>query len=125
MTATSRPVLIPGPDHPITITPAGTRVRALVGDVEIASSTNALVLQEADYPPVYYIPREDADASLLTRTDNATYCPYKGDASYFSITTESGVLTNAVWSYETPYDAMSEIVEHLAFYTDRVSVVAD
>jgi uncharacterized protein (DUF427 family) len=74
---------------------------------------------------VQYIPREDADLSLLTRTDNATHCPYKGDASYYSIKVGDRVAENAIWSYEQPFPAMAEIAEHLAFYSNRVDAIEE
>lgn len=108
----------PGPDHPITITPQPGRVRVRAGDRTIAETTHALRLEEARLPPVLYIPREDADMSALRRTDHHTHCPYKGDASYFSLEGAE----NAVWSYEAPYPPAARITEHLAFYPDKVRI---
>jgi uncharacterized protein (DUF427 family) len=122
---TDKPVLVPGPDHPITVEPAGSRVVITAGGKTIADTRRALTLQEADYPAMYYIPREDADLSLLDRTDHHTYCPYKGDASYFSIVPIGERGTNAVWTYETPYDAVNPIKDHLAFYPDRVDTIEE
>jgi uncharacterized protein (DUF427 family) len=119
----SKPVLVPGPDHPITVTPNAKRVQVKLGGQVIADTTRALTLQEAAYPPVQYIPREDVDMSLLQRTDHASYCPYKGQASYFSLPSGGARSVNAVWSYETPYDAVTAIKDHLAFYSDRVDVI--
>lgn len=113
---------IPGPDHPITTAPNPKQVRISVGGEVIAETTRALTLKEASYPAVQYIPREDADPSKLMRTDHSTYCPYKGDASYFSIVAGGKTLVNAIWSYETPYDAVKEIAGHLAFYPDKVTM---
>lgn len=112
---------LPGPDHPITITPSKTRVRVRFGGKIIADTTQALTLKEASYPPVYYIPRADADMSLLQATDRSTHCPYKGDASYFSISAGGESADNAVWSYEKPFPAMAEIKDHLAFYPNKVA----
>lgn len=114
-------MLEPGPDHPITVTPTQGHVTAKVGDRTIAESDAALTLQEASYPPVQYIPRADVDLSQLERTAHQTYCPYKGDASYFSITGDPA-LENAVWTYETPRPAVAEIQEYVAFYPDRVQI---
>jgi len=116
----SKPVRIPGPDHPITVTRSDVHVVVRAGGKVIADTSHALALQEASYPLVYYIPREDADMDLLERTDHASYCPYKGDASYYSV---RGGAANAVWSYEAPYDAVAEIRGHLAFYPDRVDAI--
>ena len=115
-----KPVKIPGPDHPITITPFAGRVVVKAGGHVVADSRYALVLQEASYPPVHYIPRSDANAELLTPSDHVTYCPYKGDCSYFSIPGDNG--TDAVWSYQAPYAAVIAIKDHLAFYPDRATI---
>lgn len=119
---TDKPIRIPGPDHPITIEPSTVRVKVTAGDQIIADTANALVLREANYPAVLYIPREDANLALLSRTDHMTYCPYKGDASYFSLPAGVDKAENAIWTYEAPYDAVAQIKDHLAFYTDRVTI---
>jgi uncharacterized protein (DUF427 family) len=118
----SRPQLIPGPDHPITVTPAGVRVVVRSGEHVVADTTDALALQESTYPVAYYVPLEDVDQKLLRRTEHSTYCPYKGDASYYSVVTPEGTVENAVWSYETPYEAVAPIAKRVAFYTDRLEV---
>jgi uncharacterized protein (DUF427 family) len=115
-------VKIPGPDHPITVTANPARVVVTVAGKVIADTREALTLQEADYPAVQYIPRKDVDFVQLERTDHETYCPFKGDASYYSITLAGENGTNSVWTYETPYDAVAEIKDHVAFYADRVSI---
>lgn len=117
-----KPVKIPGPDHPITITLTPFRVVVKAGSKTIADSRSALTLREASYPVVQYIPRADVDMALLEKTDHATYCPYKGDCSYFSVSSGGERLVNAIWSYEAPYDAMSAIKDHLAFYADRFEI---
>ena len=110
----------PGPDHPITIERNPARVTVTVAGRVIADTRNALILREASYPPVQYIPRADVDMSLLERTQHATYCPYKGDCSYYSIPSGGAKSANAVWTYEAAYPAVAAINEHLAFYPDRV-----
>jgi uncharacterized protein (DUF427 family) len=117
---TTKPIKIPGPDHPITIERNPHRVTVTVAGHVIADTRDALTLREAKYPPVQYIPRKDVDMALLVRTDHHTYCPYKGDCSYFSIPLGGERSVNAVWSYETPYTAVVQIKDHLAFYPDRV-----
>ena len=117
-------MLIPGPDHPITITPAATEVSVRFGDRLIASTDRALVLQEASYPPVYYLPLEDVEPDVLEATTHETYCPYKGDASYYSLSDGEATSENAVWTYVAPYDAVSPIAGHVAFYPDRVTIFA-
>lgn len=110
----------PGPDHPITIEPSDDRVIVRVGDTILAESVNALVLREANYPPVLYIPREEVVMDLLEPTATSTHCPYKGDASYFDL---RGGRTDVAWSYEDPFDRMAVIRGHLAFYPDRVDAI--
>jgi uncharacterized protein (DUF427 family) len=113
---------LPGPDHPITITQNPRRVRVTAGNVVIADTTSALTLKEARYPAVQYLPREDTNMALLERTDRVTHCPYKGDASYYSIKADGKTLDNAIWTYETPFPAMAEISGRLAFYPDKVKI---
>ena len=113
---------IPGPDHPITISPAEKHIRVMAGDIVIADTTQALSLKEASYPAVLYIPRGDADAKLIEKTSRTTHCPYKGDASYYSIHAGDTVLDNAIWTYETPFPAMEGIKDYLAFYPDKVTI---
>jgi uncharacterized protein (DUF427 family) len=116
---------LPGPDHPITITRNPKRVRVIFRGRVVADSANALTLKEASYPAVQYIPRADADMSLLTPTAHSSHCPYKGDASYFTIKGNGGKGENAVWSYEAPYSAVAPIAGHLAFYPNRVDAIEE
>jgi uncharacterized protein (DUF427 family) len=120
-----RPILQPGPDHPITVERNPKRVVVSVGGQVLADTHNALTLREANYPPVQYVPFEDVDQSRLAATDHGTYCPYKGDAGYYSIPEGGETLENSVWQYRTPYDAVAEIKDHVAFYTDRVELVEE
>jgi uncharacterized protein (DUF427 family) len=113
---------LPGPDHPITITPNPRRVRVEVNGHVIADSAKALTLQEATYPAVQYLPRKDIEMGYFGKTEHHTNCPYKGEASYFTLTLDGEILENVAWSYEAPYPAMEQIGEHLAFYTNRVRV---
>jgi uncharacterized protein (DUF427 family) len=115
----------PGPDHPITIEPNPRRVRVTFNGRVVADTRRALTLREAGYAPVQYIPRADIDMELLARTQHATYCPYKGDASYFSLKVDRRVSDNAAWSYEAPYAAVAAIKEHLAFYPRRVEGIVE
>ena len=121
----TRGELIPDEHHPITITPTAGRVRVLAGDTVVADSTSALTLQEATYPPVQYVPLADVDPAVLARTGTTTHCPFKGDASYYSLETPGGTLVDAAWFYDAPYDAVGEIQGHLAFYPTKVSVTVE
>lgn len=118
-----KPILQPGPDHPITIEPAAGRVLVTVAGKVIADSENAVMLRESSYPPVPYIPLADVEAALLARTDHASYCPYKGDASYYSIPVGGERSVNAVWEYREPHEAVAEIKGLVAFYPDRVDSI--
>ena len=122
---TPKTVKIPGPDHPITIERNPARIVVTVAGRIVADTREALMLREAHYPPVQYIPRRDVDMTLLERTDHTTYCPYKGDCAYFSIPLGGERATNAVWSYEAPYAAVAVIKDHLAFYPDRVDAIEE
>ena len=118
-------IKIPGPDHPISIERNPGRVVVSVAGRVIADTRNSLTLRESDYSLVQYIPPEDVDFSQLERTDHATYCPYKGDCSYYSVPAGGKKSVNAVWTYEDPYPAVAQIREHVAFYPDRVDEIAE
>jgi uncharacterized protein (DUF427 family) len=119
----NRTVKIPDASHPITIRPTGARVTVRIGGVTVAATDRALSLAEASYPVAQYIPLEDVDQSLLDRTASQTYCPYKGDASYYSVTTPDGATeTDVIWTYQDPYLSVAEILGHVAFYPDRAEI---
>ena len=120
----ARTVLQPGPQHPITVEPAPGRVTVQVAGTPVADTSSALALQEANYPVVYYVPLADVRSEVLKPSDHTTYCPYKGDASYYSIATAEGELTDAVWYYPEPYSAVAEIAGHVAFYANKVDIIA-
>ena len=115
-------LLEPGPDHAITIRSDHERVVVTVAGKVIADTRNALILHEASYPPVRYIPLADVDAQALQRSDTTTYCPYKGDASYYSIPVGGAGAVDAVWEYRDPRPAVAAIKDHVAFYPDRVDI---
>ena len=119
----SKAMKVPGPDHPIVITPTKGRVTVVVNGERIADTREALTLQEASYPAVQYIPRHDVDATQLQRTSHQTYCPYKGDCAYYSIPAGGERSVNAAWSYEAPYVSVSSIREYIAFYPSRVDSI--
>ena len=120
---TTKPIKVPGPEHPITIERNPARVVVSLAGRVIADSCSALTLHEASLPAVQYIPRSDVDMSLLERTAHATYCPYKGDCAYYSIPAGGERGLNAVWTYEQPYAAVEAIKDHLAFYPSRVDSI--
>lgn len=116
--------LEPGPDHPITIEPKDTPVSVkLAGETVLASETH-LELREASYPAAAYLRRDQVDMSRLQRSEHATWCPYKGEASYYHIRTQDGrLIENAVWTYETPFPAVAAIKDALAVYASKVDAV--
>jgi uncharacterized protein (DUF427 family) len=120
----ARPVRIPGPDHPITIAPNAARIVVKVAGRVVADTSKALALQEASYPAVQYIPIADVDMSMLEATSLTTYCPYKGECSYYSIPAGGERSVNAVWYYAAPYESVAAIKDHVAFYADRVDSMA-
>lgn len=119
---TSRPVLEPTAEHPITVNPTGKRVVVRVNGEIVADTNEALQLQESTYPAVQYIPFKDVVQDVLTRTDTSTYCPFKGEAGYYSVTTGGGTVDDAIWFYEQPYPAVAAIAGHAAFYPDKAEI---
>jgi uncharacterized protein (DUF427 family) len=122
---TDKRARVPGPDHPITIERNPARVVVVVAGQVIAETREAVTLREASYPPVHYVPRKDVDMTALVRSTHVTYCPYKGDCTYFSISIGGERSLNAVWTYEAPYPAVTEIRGHLAFYPERVDAIEE
>lgn len=116
---------VPGPDHPITISRNPGRVVVSAGGRVIADTREALSLRESSYPAVQYIPRKDVDMSLLQRSEHKTYCPYKGECSYYTVRGGKHGSENAAWTYETPYAAVAQIEEYLAFYPSRVDSIKE
>jgi uncharacterized protein (DUF427 family) len=119
---TERQIKITSPDHPITIEKNPNRVVISYGGQVLADTSNALTMREAKYPAIQYIPRADVDIAKLTRTAHTTYCPFKGDCSYYSLPGGKERGINAVWTYESPFSAVEAIRDHLAFYPDRVEI---
>ena len=123
MSGNSGPGYKQKPDHRITTKPAGVRVQVKFGGEVIADSANAVRMDEGNYPPVYYVPRRDVKMERFARTTHSTYCPFKGHASYYTLTSGNRTEENAVWSYEQPYDEVAVIKEHLAFYPNKVDSI--
>jgi len=120
----ARTVLQPGPQHPITVEPAPGRVTVQVAGTPVADTSSALALQEANYPVVYYVPLADVRSEVLKPSEHTTYCPYKGDASYYSLATPNGEVADAAWYYAEPYSAVAEIAGHVAFYANKADIIA-
>ena len=117
-----RPVREPTAAHPITVTPTAGRVVVRVNGQIVADTTAAVALQESTYPAVQYIPLDDVQQEVLTRTDTSTYCPYKGDAGYYSVTAAGSTVEDAIWTYEQPYPAVAQIAGRVAFYPDKADI---
>lgn len=118
----NRPVLEPTEAHPITVEPTGKHVTVRINGEVVADTDGALTLQESTYPAVQYIPLSDVVADRLKRSDTETYCPYKGEASYYHVVSESGQTDDAIWTYEKPYPAVGQIAGHVAFYPDKADI---
>lgn len=110
------------PDHAIRLRRSSDRVRVRLYDQPVADSSRTLILSESGYPDVHYLPREDVDTHRLVASDHVTYCPFKGEASYWTIRVSDGEAEDAAWSYETPYDEVAELKGYIAFYADRAEV---
>jgi uncharacterized protein (DUF427 family) len=122
---TNRPVLEPSAKHPITIEPTKGRVQVRVNGQVVADTDAALQLNEAEYPAVQYIPFDDVKQDVLTRTGTSTYCPFKGDASYYSVTAAGDTVDDVIWTYEHPFPAVAAIAGHVAFYPNKAEVSVD
>lgn len=120
-----RKIKIPTPEHPITIERNPRRVIVTLNGKTVADTTAALTLREAQYAAVQYIPRRDVDMTALAKSETRTYCPYKGEASYFSIPAGGERSLDAIWTYEAPFEAVAEIENYLAFYPDRVDAIEE
>ena len=122
---TDRPVLQPTAEHPITIEPTGKHVTVRVNGELVADTHGALTLQESTYPAVLYIPLGDVVAERLKPSDTETYCPFKGDASYYHVTAGGNTVDDAIWTYVKPYPAVAQIAGHVAFYPDKADVTVE
>ncbi|GFG87383.1 MULTISPECIES: DUF427 domain-containing protein [Mycobacteriaceae] len=119
----SRPVHIPTAEYPITVTPTGRHVTVRIGGEVVADTDDALTLQESTRPAVQYIPLADVNGELLSRTTTSSYCPFKGDAAYYTVTTAAGqTVADAIWTYEQPFPAVAAIAGHVAFYPDKADI---
>jgi len=114
-------VRIPDESHPITIEPNPHRLVIRLDGVVVADTTHALTLREAHYPAVQYVPLGDVEPAYVRRSDHATYCPFKGDASYYDLVVDGREIKDAIWTYEEPYDYVGQIKGHVAFYAHNVS----
>lgn len=120
---TDSKVLIPGPNHPITIEANSSRVTVEHGGHVVADTRGALTLQESTYPPAQYLPLADISPGVLEPSSRTSWCPYKGEATYFDIVVGDERIPDAVWTYREPHEAVAEIVDHVAFYADRVDSI--
>ncbi len=120
-----RPVLEPTAGHPIAIEPTNGRVQVRINGEIVADTHAALGLKEATLPVVQYIPIGDVVQHVLTPSETSTYCPFKGDASYYHVTAGGDTVADAIWTYEQPYPAVAAIVGHVAFYPNKADISVD
>lgn len=111
-------------DHSITIDLSDVHVRVFANDEMVAQSLHALRVLETGHDPVLYLPPEDVRMEIFQQTSHSTHCPYKGDASFWTITIGGGQIVNAAWSYEYPIEQAAQLKEYIAFYADKVDVQA-
>jgi uncharacterized protein (DUF427 family) len=122
----SRTAKIPDATHPITVQPTEGRVRVTINGQQVADTQRALSLAESTYPVAQYIPLADVDPAVLRPSDTTTYCPFKGDASYYSVETQDGMShDDVIWTYVHPYDAVAQIEGHVAFYPNRADIAVE
>ena len=110
------------PDYRVDLEQEPERVRVRVGTEVLADSARALLVKETKHEPVVYIPREDVRLDLFERSEHRTFCPFKGEASYWTLSASGRRDENAVWSYEDPFDQVAGLKDYVAFYPDRVQV---
>ena len=115
----------PGHAHAITIEKNPNRITVTFNGTVLADTQSALVLKEGPLPPANYIPREDVQMSYLQRTDHSTHCPFKGDASYFSVSVNGKTAENAVWTYEAPIDSVAQIKDYVVFYPEKMDAIKE
>ncbi|MEQ8281364.1 MAG: DUF427 domain-containing protein [Parvibaculum sp.] len=113
------------PEHLLRVMPAGRRVRVRFGGETLADSGQALELFEGNYAPVFYLPRKDVKMDLLKPTESHTWCPFKGEASYWAVAAGGEEIHDAVWSYEDPFTEVAGIKDYVAFYPNKVEIEAD
>lgn len=115
------------PDYRVDLVPESRRVTVVFAGVTIADSERALRVEETGHAPVHYLPQSDLRMDLLHPSDHHTRCPYKGEASYWTIAVPEGGSVrrseNAVWAYPAPYDEVQELAGHYAFYGSRVDKI--
>ncbi len=108
------------PDYRVDFEPTAKRVRALFNGVAVVDTTAARLMLETAHTPVYYFPRADVRLDLLRRTERRSFCPYKGEASYWTLAAGARAAENAAWSYESPFDEVAAIKDYIAFYWDAI-----
>jgi uncharacterized protein (DUF427 family) len=108
------------PDHHVDLSAESRRVRVRLGEEWVADTRRALVVRETNHEPVHYLPLDDVREDLIEATDHGSFCPFKGDASYWSIRVGDRVEENVIWGYPDPFDEVSGLVGYVAFYADRV-----
>ena len=113
------------PEHTVEISSDTCAIKVTWNGCVVADTQAARILREARYPAAYYVPIADTDAAFLSKTDHTTHCPFKGDASYYSLVADDVQDENAVWVYEEPFDQVEAIRDHVSFYPDRVTIEAD
>ncbi len=108
------------PNYRVDLEPGPRRVRVVFNGETIADSGKALIVRETAHEPIYYFPRDDVRLELLERTEHHTFCPFKGNASYWTVRAGDRVAENAVWSYEDPFEEVAGLANYMSFYEEQV-----
>jgi uncharacterized protein (DUF427 family) len=124
MSGNSGPGYKKDPAHRVELTPGPANLIVTFAGRSIVETSDAITVQETGYPPVYYVPRSALREARLEKTSRTSHCPFKGEASYFTLRLGDEVATDAVWSYERPYDEVAPLAGYLAFYPDKVDSIA-
>lgn len=115
----------PGHAHTINIEKNPNRIKVTFNGTVVADTQQALILKEGSLPPANYIPREDVQMFYLQRTNHSTHCPFKGDASYFTVSVNGKTEDNAVWTYEAPIDSVAQIKDYVVFYPEKMDAIEE
>lgn len=111
------------PDHRVDLVPEPRRLKVVFAGVTIADSASTLRVEETGHGPVHYFPPKDVRTDLLRPSERHTRCPFKGEASYWTIAAPGKTAEDAVWAYPEPYDEVAGLAGYFAFYGNRVDSI--
>jgi uncharacterized protein (DUF427 family) len=109
-----------GPKHLLYFEDFPRRIRAVIGGETLIDTVGASMLYESSLPPVLYVPLRDVRQDLIEPTSHTTHCPFKGDASYWTVSAGDRVEENVLWGYREPIASAPWLSGHVAAYWDRI-----